>query len=551
MSRAAPIRRGMLAVLALVAVYAAYRGGITRHLDRVAPERHRIYGIPIAVSKDVYLLDGYVAFQSIARRFVNDKPIDAILSLDLPKSANGEVVVPPEERAEGLFFVPADDKGDVTFTRVAFRLFGLSLESLYRLYFLLLLGSVVTFIVSFRKDIERLFIGLAVLLSYYSLLSAFQDGLLPPQVVTFYDARIYGVVAALAVLHLFFYCVDRERFSILKGIGALYQASMIVLAVHVRSANLWTVIALLVGVVVAGLVKKLRSERDRQTDELSGASRRLVVIWPLAVAGFVLSGLLVWERATYHREYFASHMAHHLFWHNAGLGFALHPKLGKPYGYRTADDAMMNRVAGYLIAKGDRGRTARIFGNSYSNETGTAEGAKVAVGPFLHSATSDLELYDETARKVVLETVETHPLETAALFLYYKPRYFLAHLLWFTAWEAYDQPFVDQTGHQSPLFKGRDDTRARRIYFSPLPWTGLAIFAAGLALISPARSSRLRAGLLVTLMLFLWSLLPMIIAYPAPPFMGEPMFYLTVSLYLAIATAWSSIPWRGMQRIGS
>jgi len=523
------------------AVGATYVGGVRAGLDSAAPERHRLYGIPVALSYDRYGLRGYVAYAAVARRFINDKPIDVIVGNDLPATTN------TLEVSEGLFFVPADDKGDVTFSRLAFALFGYHLSALYRLYFVILLGSIAAYLLAFFKEHEKLLVGVAVSVSLLSLLSAFQNGLLMPAVVTFYDVRIFSVIAALALVHLGWLCLDRRKLSVLQGCCALYQVLVIVLTVHVRSSNMVVVVALFVwiaGVAIARAVARAPTLTIRGVAlSMSGAVR----VWPLVLIVVAFAGARAWERRTYHPQYFASHMAHHLVWHNVGLGFALHPELGKALDYVLSDESMMNLVARRLIEQGDHDRVRRIFGDAYTSVNDSSGRGKVAVGPFLHSSTSDLALYDEAARHVVLETARAHPWETAALFLYYKPRSVLAHMLWFTAVGTKDQPSVLPDGHQSPVYGAHVHTQSRAIYYSPFTGPAVAMFLVALLTRVAPRRSVLVTALAGTLLMLVASMLTLVAVYPAPPFMGDVMFWTAVALYLTIAVAWSSVPWSAIK----
>ena len=203
----------------------------------------------------------------------------------------------------------------------------------------------------------------------------------------------------------------------------------------------------------------------------------------------------------------------------------------------------MKQVGRHLYQKGDRESITRIFGTAYGIPTQTAEDGSVSVGLFFHSPTSDLALYDAVAREVVFATARAHPLQTAALFLYYKPRYILAHILWFTAFLV-DQPSVDPAGRQSPLLRARADTRTRGTYYTPASWTSLTIFGLALIVTWPRRSFGLSLALCAAVVLFFFSLLPLVIAYPGPHVMGEPMLWLALMLYLGIAVAWSWMPWQ-------
>src|SRR5438034_5323752 len=263
-TRLGVVRRVVLISTMLLVVVATYLGGIGTGLDTLVPQRHWIYGIPVALSKDLYGLDGYVAYDVIAQRFIQAQADEAVFRTQLPRDSNGRFRKGAVGLGEGLFFVPADDKGDITFTRLAFRLFGLHIRSLYRTYFIILFGSVIAFIAAFHREPENLLIGIGVLLATFSLLSAFQSGLMLPHVVTFYDVRIFGAVAALAVLHLCFSCIDRHRMSFLALCAIAYQVMVIVLAVHTRSTSIVMVPASAAWVASVATLRTLRHSGDRR-----------------------------------------------------------------------------------------------------------------------------------------------------------------------------------------------------------------------------------------------------------------------------------------------
>jgi hypothetical protein len=321
----------------------------------------------------------------------------------------------------------------------------------------------------------------------------------------------------------------------------VYQVMVIVLAVHVRLTSVVMAGALTAWVLTVATLRTWRAVRDRKIDRVRAAIHRSIRLWPAValVMGFV--SLVVWERVTYHPQYFASNMARHLIWHNVGIGFALHPSLGKPYHYDMSDEAMMKRVGRYLYEKGDREAISRIFGTAYGAPTPAAEDGSVSVGAFFHTATSDLAAYDAVARDVVFATARAHSLETSALFLYYKPRYVLAHMLWFTGFVA--QPSLDPAGRQSAFARAREGTGPRAASYTPASWASLAVFGLALIVAWPRRSPVLSLALCAAALQFVWSLLPLVIAYPGPHVIGEPMVWLAATLYLGAAVAWSWVPW--------
>jgi hypothetical protein len=525
------VRAVTLSCMMLGLIVGTYYIGMSQGLDRRLPERYRVYGIPIAVSMDLYGLKGYVAYTAIERRFVNDKPVDVILSDDLPRSQLGQFGRAAMEHPEELSFVPADDKGDVTFTRAAFHLFGANQASLYRLYFLLLLGSVAAFVAVFIVDSSRLFLGVCIALAFMTFPSAFQDGLLPPHVVTFYDPRVFGVIAVWAIVHLGFASIEGHRNSMVAIGCAMYQTALVVFAVHIRSANIWLVFAL---VTWLGMVLAIEMMKNSTRLRISAVFRTSFPngLWCVFLVLLGLSGLSIWEKTAYDPAYFTSKMPHHLLWHNVGLGFALHPSLGGPLDHQITDEAMMNQVAHHLVSRGQMDVVNKLFGSSYAghgDDLGT-----VTVAKFLSDSNSDLARYDHVARDIVVETTRRHPLETAALFLYYKPRSLLAHLLWFTAFLRYDQPLIQSNGVDGLVLQTSSDWRQRKVYFAPMTLTSIAILSVASALAWPLCCFRQTVGLVVTILVC--STVPSLLTYPVPLVMGESLFVLSVLSHVCVGS---------------
>ncbi|MDP1571584.1 MAG: hypothetical protein Q8L86_16440 [Vicinamibacterales bacterium] len=514
----------------LVAVALTYAGGVYLGLDLAVPERFRYYGIPITISADRYGLPGYVSHEEVAARFLNDKPIDQILSEDLPDELEPESA---SEAAQGrrLFFVPADDKGNTTFTRLAFRLFGPQARSLYWTYFALLLLSAVAFVVAFRAEPARLWAGAGALLAAAALVPAYQPDLLQPHVTTFYDPRSYGVIAILAALHLGFTAIDRPAPSIARLAAALYQASMIVFAAHMRFENVMLAVGLAVWVAGVGAWHGRAWLR-------TGLWRSL---WPLALLAAVFAASAHLERRAYHPRYFDTHMTRHILWHNMGIGLALQPAFAERLRLADGplrrvdeggDGAMMETVAAALLAEGRTNTITRIFGAAYTNPTGDPAGATVDVGAFLHGAGSDLALYDQEVKRFVLATMAAAPWRTVELYFWYKPRYVFAHFLWFSGVTT-SRPGIDAGGHQSPLFGGG----ARRPGMGGTP---LAVFVGLLV----AAFSRFAVGvppsvwylaLAGSATLLVCTLAPMIVTYAAPFLMATPLAALVLTLLFLAA----------------
>lgn len=494
---------------------ATYESGVQFALDRSVPERFRYYGIPVAVSADRYGLPGYVAYVEVQKYFASQTPIDQILTQHLPAVLSEPTATEPD-RGQGLFFVPADDKGDVTFARMAFAMFGLRVSALYQLYFVLVGLSIIALIVAFHADLLVLFVGLCGTLALWGLVPAFQDGLFLPNSVTLYDPRVFGAGAVLALLHLGFSATSGAPMSLVRWLCLGYQTWFVIFAIHVRFDNVWMLVALCAWVAAHAVWHRRGLTRT--------LGLRLAIPLLATIAG--LAALLAWERVVYHPRYFTSHMAHHLVWHNMGIGFVLHPGFARTFAFPASDQAMLNRTARYLLERGDERTVVEVFGASYSNSNGTPAGATIATGEFLHSGDSDIARYDRYARDVVLAMIRDKPVDALALYLYYKPRYALAMMAWFLGVST-SKPALLENGEQTPLFRGHDPLPR-----APVSARQVVVFTLGLLVLLSAGAVlpwSLLAGLIP---LVLVSALPLMVAYAAPFLMAPSLMVTTLALFV-------------------
>ena len=528
----ARVRQGVLAALMLAALAGSYYGGQARGLDYSVPERFRYYGLPIALSMDRYGLPGYVSYAAISNRFHNLIPIEKILADNLPESLDQQTI-DDARRGAGLFLAPADDKGYVTFSRIAFFVFGTNVPALYQTYFAMQLLSVVAFIVAFRGSLSRLFAGVCVMLASLSLVPAFADGLLLPLVATFYDPRIFGAGAVLATLHLGFSCIDGPRPSVIRLLGAAYQCFLIVFAVHMRFDN----VMLAAGVVAWVLADALWRWRTR------GLTGFVNCTWAIGVLLATVGGFLAWEKSAYHERYFTTNMSHHLVWHNVFIGLALQPAFAGEFEYPSSaarrvdeggDLAAMKAAARSLLADGKGDEVAKIFGEAYTNPTGNAAGVTIDVGRFFHTDTSDLARYDVEVQRVVQRITAARPWQTVELFAWYKPRYIVAHYLWMLGLTA--QPTVNAAGEPSPLFARGDGSGRGVVSLAPLQL--LAVGGLGLAwLIARPSLGQLGSALAGAIVALGASMAPLMVTYAAPFLMGTSLLTLSLTLLLTMAAA--------------
>src|SRR6185369_7369616 len=159
-------------------------------------------------------------------------------------------------RPDRLMLFPADDKGDADFVTLSFLIFGLNLEGLYYLWFLLFALSLATFVAVYWRDEARLAAVCVLLLGVYAAFFALP---LTTELFSIHNPRSFGIVSLPAVLHLSFAIIDRQRLRPGRLAAAVVQALFIAFSIHVRTTELWQVLG------VAGVAASvLLADRSRQ-----------------------------------------------------------------------------------------------------------------------------------------------------------------------------------------------------------------------------------------------------------------------------------------------
>jgi hypothetical protein len=271
--------------------------------------------------------------------------LDRALHLELPP--------PDQNRLRGSH---GDDVGLVTFTALAFSLFGVKIGSLYYTYFVLLSASVVTFVITYRRSSVALSCAILMLLALYALCSSDVVNLVqqvPPFIngpgSDIKDPRFFGTLAAIPALHvLLASLLPARRFTLIDYAGLVVQAALLAFAIHVRWPVLWIVPALVVSVATSIIVRR--------------AWRELV---PAAVFATTLAiGINVPSLAAHPIYGNEGDLLHHPLWHNMLTSLESHPAWRERYlptvNGATGDD-MPGIVARQEIAKLPPEQRSRYF----------------------------------------------------------------------------------------------------------------------------------------------------------------------------------------------
>jgi hypothetical protein len=468
--------------------------GIAAHvLDRGMPSpvspRYTLYAIPAAVS----ILRGsphdYTAQMTVATFFVGDPAGDTDAQI------RAAIAAPKLEDA-GLWFVSGDDKGLIDLTYAAFQLFGAKIGSIVTLVVALIGLSCVLFALQFWRSEPAMALLVSILcgLSVVSFTFGVSD-----QAASIAEPRFLGMISLVSSFHLMLAVRQLAQPTIKAVVICALQTALIILVVHIRSAEFWQILA-----VGACGFYSLAINR--------AAWRIVALLSVLLLAG--VAGLAITAATQYHTHYSQTDVTTRVLWHNALVGLAINPSLQASYGIRPLDDvSVMEAVRKHMIAEG-RGREAEDL---YRVENYSA-------GNFKDFQWRE---YEVQARRLFFDIVREEPSEVVRTYLLFAPR---------VAWGAIEDLRGVQRSDEDYLLRNSPPTKTHRAedqYFSlvrPLPLAAIGIASLLMLFSRPAW----RYYELVLPLALLFCLAPIVLATPAIWYLQLPLTIASAWIYLTV-----------------
>jgi hypothetical protein len=505
------MRRVLLLILAALIVGGTFVAGDRLGMATKVTTRHKFYSIPYAISRLYFGARGYLILGDVADVFLD---ADKDVSNDMLRRA-----VSLHPRPDRLMLFPADDKGDADFVTASFLVFGLNIEGFYYMWFLMFVVPIGLFIAIYWRNESHLAALCLLLLAVDVGFSALP---LTTELFSIQNPRSLGVVSLVSVLHLSFAMIDRQRLSLSRLAAAAVQAAFIAFSIHVRSTEVWQVVAVM-GVAAGVLLKdRMRPEAFR-------------LVWPAAVLIVAAFGLEGYQRASFAPAYATTHIQHRIFWHNVGIGFALNPTLAKKYALAIDDMPMLQLVRRRLV---ETNRSSEIY------EVFRAPGPDEFNYKY-YGIAKDYVRYEQIAREVVGSIIWNNKLEALKTFVIDKPRVLFRQLAWAAGYGGYTTNELYLSGQAASLVTDQN-RRQHGIYLDVFkPWTWAGMIAA--VLLSGRGHGReyMRLAFLA-----LWicsvSLLPALVAYPIISALGVTLItvpFLMLSVFALLvygSAAWLS-----------
>jgi hypothetical protein len=469
-------------------------------LDRGMPPpfspRYTLYAVPAAVG----LLRGaphdYTAPMSIAAYFVHnptgdtDQQIKQALAADKLDDA-------------GLWVVPGDDKGLIDLTYLSFRFFGAEMKSVL-LSVLFLIGlSTVLFIAQFWRSVPAMALLISILAALYAVLFTFG---ITDQATSIAEPRFFGAISLISTIHLMLILRSQCGISIRVAAIAILQAALILLVIHLRSAEFWQIAAI-------GAFALVNLAIDR------GRWRRVALVMITLSLGFLC--LHMTAVTTYNDRYLHQDVVGRVFWHNLLMGLAINPTFQLRYGMVPLDDVSVTEAVRKSMIDAGRFREAAELYPTQDYHAGNFKD--------FHWRS-----YEEEARSLYFKIALETPLELAKTYIVRAPQ-----VIW------------DNVQELCGVEPGRGDTRTAQAMrtaplefraahdlflslFRPLILCVLAVATLLLSLSSPTPAMYLVAAAI--LLAFSWA--PAVLATPAIQYLQLPI---TIAIGLIYACSISLV----------
>jgi hypothetical protein len=504
--------------------------GMANGLSKLSWARAQ-YSTAVAVSRMDYGAPGYLVFTSVWRLLYEGGFRDAGSGLPIdPERAIERVRGQPIDR-EGLVDSPVylrdwgDDKGNADYFMLAFSIFGFSISSLYKLYFLILTVSTLLFCAQFFRQIQWLIFAPLVLSAHHVALITVPDSLVTSVI---HDAHFVPALAILASLHLAIMLIRPERGGPWTIPGVLVQLAIVVLVIDSRPSGIWLVYFPIAAYVLSlvGLAWN-RGGRTMLVGRVvnRGALAALLLLAPLALSTY--------HRLGYDRAYTDDGIESHMVWHALYMGLSVHPD-ARSFGLNYTDTSSYQAVLSYFLAHAelqealpprDPATPAR------SPSTGVWGLADIG-----------FRAYEQVGRAAFLSFVRDHPRYVAESFLLYKPKYLLDQLLWQTGWTDTWPAWVDTESAHQPF---------RRDLLNPFSLPAAAVVMAASAIaFAQAGSAARRRGVGLAALLFAASLLPSILVAPIY-YELQVVFVTVVLLGYAVAASALMMTFEAVLKLGS
>ncbi len=293
--------------------------GIELNLNKSMTERIRVHAIPVAISVLYHHhLHDYTGLRAVEAPFQGPGTISSLITSAISQDVGQD---------KSIYYWVADDKGFEDYVIAAFYIFGPQVDSLYNLWFVFLLLTIVFYVISFNSERWALaylclaLLGVHLAVSTLPLSVDHLTSIVPANFVSIYETRFLDVLAIIPIIHMIFFATRRKKPKWIKDILPLIgQLFIFIFLYHSRSSLGWEALSVLLFCMILIITriyinyKKLTKYKVRLHH--AGIGSAIIVAALLFV--FLIS-LSIYKKYQYNEKYFAE-MGARTFWHNALMG---------------------------------------------------------------------------------------------------------------------------------------------------------------------------------------------------------------------------------------
>ena len=423
-----------------------------------------------------------------------------------------------------------DDKGMVDFVALAFRLFGFQVQSIFYLYFLVMLASCIAYTLAFFKQTACLLLLAGFVSMFFLLLPMIAFN---PQLVSVLTNRVLPLLSVVACLHLILFAL-RPRLTVVQLALVFAQAVLLIFTVHLRTTTMWqtTTVALVSGAAALlvwrrGVAHGVASAVWRPGALLASVPLVLVVVGQL--------GLQAYRSRAYAQEYYTgNHMVTRVIWHSLFSGLAFDPQFAERYDIRLDDFSVVRALRQYLEEQGRGDEFAALL-------PGPTLASGIYWGP-----------YDLLVREMLVSRCSAQPTDCLLAVAYYKPLSLAGNLAWLYGLQALP-PDLDIWVSTEAIDGGPISPESAEAVKAQFLETSRQLDATGLraylwtpgvlliilpfgALLSVASRRDIARAWIAAVALLAGSLIPTVIGFPGPHTVADAATTTGMLIYLALCT---------------
>lgn len=313
------------------------------------------------------------------------------------------------------YFWMVDDRGLADFTIAAFWLFGSNMLSLSALWFVILAGSVLLFVISVGKSNVALLVGNAWLWSlalsgaiFVSPTDAADDNF-EWFILHLTESRFFTLLAILPVMGMVILAWKIKSLTYQTAFVATFQLSLIGYLTTVRSTV--NILGVFVIIAIVGIVFWRSFARDEKIKPTS-YSLAFLIVAPITLI-FVIPPTAnhFIENPRY------SEVGERTFWHNALMSYSYSPLLQVDLPMTASDHDAISLVLAFKDHGSLKDASKEIKANPDSYRARAQQGLNWTSTAWEF----DWPRYETDARQVYFEVWKTYPHQTLKMFFVDKP----------------------------------------------------------------------------------------------------------------------------------